>query len=292
MGAARTSARSTGFLRRLLGSGWSAPIIEINGRRYQFVEQLTEAGNGMLHVAVDDAGRRFVLKRPTTSLDGEDESLFDDEFRILSSLHHRNIVSAVDFGFDTRSGLRYIVMEYVRGRRLWESVKGIGESEVSRHFLESLQVCDYLAKRGIAHCDLKPDNMLVAEDHSIRISDFGVATRHGIGIKGLSPAFVAPEHLFASEAAPAGSATDLFSLGVSFYWLLTGAHPYFSDDEPVYYQQARLAVRPAAPTSLNPTISPKWDFCLSGLIDIDPGRRVSTAARILAAPDHELPARS
>ena len=247
---------------------------------------------GAVYVAHDPLlGRMVAIKVFSSELEFPDaRERFAREARSAAALSHPHIVTVFDYGeYDAQP---YIVMEYVPGKPLWAGVHGLGERDVARQFLDCLRACDFLGRQGIAHCDIKPDNILVGVDRSVRIGDFGVATHHGDAIKGLSPAFVAPEHLFGAEAAPASAATDLYSLAVSFYWLLTGAHPYLADGERTELRSKSFARRPALPTMLNPTMDRKWDACLMGLLSTTCDERLATAASILDAPERALPART
>ena len=282
-GARSVLRRSCDALARVVRR---APVVVINRRRYRLLQELGRGGHATLHIATGEEGGRYVLKRPAQCFDDEDEALFAAEYRVLSSLRHPNIVRAVDFGVDPGSGDCLIVMEYVPGKRLWEGIHDLAEVEVAHCLFECLQVCDYLAQRGVAHCDLKPDNILIATDRSIRIADVGVATPHGEPLKGWSPAFVAPEHAGGAQTH-AHAATDLYSLGVCFYWLLTGRHPYVGGGAAAAAAEFDFAHRPAAPTQLNPTLDRRWDRCLLGLVDVDPAQRSATAARLLALHKHK-----
>jgi serine/threonine-protein kinase len=264
----------------------SPTCVRINGRRYRVTAQLAGGGNAVVCVARDGAGRRVVLKRPRSCLDEEDEALFADECRIALAVRHPHLVRAIDSGRDARTRTPYLVSQYVSGRPLSAALGAAREGDVAGYLLQALQACAYLAARGIAHCDLKPANMLVAGG-VLTMGDFGVATCHGAPLKGMSLAFVAPEHLCA--AAPACAATDLYSLGVSFYWLLTGVHPYCTSGLLTDLNAACSTCRPAAPTVLNRTLDPRWDAVLLGLIDRAPRQRVDVAARVRAAPLRELP---
>lgn len=256
----------------------AAPRVVLDGRAYRIGRRIRGVGSERLHRATAPDGRPVVLKwaRP-----GE-ASLLATEHRMLGELRHPHLVQVVDYGIEPRRGIPVLAVEHVDGDRLGEAVQRAREHEVGRWFVQSLRVCAYLASRGVVHCDLKPDNILVDACGQARVIDFGVARRVGEPLVGLSLAFVAPEHLFADDAA--APETDLYAVGVSFYWLLTGQHPYFDFDGPLHTQRARLKRAPVAPTVLNPTISPGWDACLLDLVAVEPERRAAAARRVLAGP--------
>ena len=277
------------FLMNLFTNESSPSLIRINQKPYRVLKKLHQTHNGTLYLCRNDASYPFVLKRQNDCFDAEDERLFLDEYDILRSVRHQNIVGAIDYGLDKDTGSYFIVMEYIQGKRLWEAVQDSTEHEIYGYFFQSLQACEYLHDKGIIHCDIKPDNILITGDRTVKISDFGVGSKNGAKLKGLSPAFIAPEHMIDCEEARANPATDLFALGVSFYWLLTGAHPYYPDHEPMLFQEAYFKKTPTRPTTLNPTINPKWNDCLMGLIDSDPRQRLTTASKIVNGFDFGSP---
>lgn len=203
------------------------------------------------------------------------------ECRIARTLRHPNLMRAIDSGGDARGGRRYLVLRYERGQPLSAAIGAASELTVARWLTQALHACAHLAARGIAHCDLKPSNMLIVGPR-LTIGDFGVAAAHGAPLKGLSLAFAAPEHLFAARAAPAHAGTDLYSVGVSLYWLLTGVHPYCRSGRLADLNAACFARRPLAPSTLNRTLDRGWDDVLLGLIARAPARRLRAAARVVA----------
>lgn len=261
--------------------------MRINGRLYWPTAALPGGDNAVVCVARNEAGRHVVLKRAAScwgdanAVDDEDEAAFADECRIACALRHPHLMRAIDSGCDARSGRRYLVLRYERGHPLSAAIGAASELTVARWLMQALRACAYLAARGVAHCDLKPANMLIA-DRRLTVGDFGVASGHGAPLKGMSLAFAAPEHLFAARAAPAHAGTDLYSVGVSFYWLLTGVHPYCRSGRLADLNAACFARRPLAPSTLNRTLDRGWDDVLLGLIDRAPARRVRAAARVVA----------
>ncbi|MDH5427801.1 MAG: serine/threonine protein kinase [Nitrospirota bacterium] len=281
--------RSPKFLTALFTKESSPTLLCINQKPYKVLKRLHQTQNGTLFLCQDEFSCPFVLKRQNNRFDEEDDQLFREEYQILSSLSHPNIVKAADYGFDESTGSYFIVMEYIQGKPLWEAIQESPEHEIFHYFFQSLQTCQYLHHHGIIHCDLKPDNILIAEDRTLKVSDFGVWSRSGEKIKGLSPAFIAPEHMADGEETKANPATDLFALGVSFYWILTGVHPYYPNHEPMLFQEAYFQKTPKQPTTLNPTINPKWNDWLMRLIDPNPRQRSNTASIILNECHIETP---
>lgn len=269
------------FLANLFTNESSPALIRINQRPYRVLKKLSQTKNGTLYLCRNAFSGLCILKRQNDCFDEDDERLFQDEYQILSSLRHPNIVKAFDYGFDEDTGSFFIVMEYVQGKPLWNAVQESTEQEIYGYLFQSLQACEYLHNQGIIHCDIKPDNILITGDRTVKISDFGVGSKIGERIKGLSTAFIAPEHMADLDEATAAPETDFFALGVSFYWLLTGAHPYYPAHEPMLFQETYFKNTPVLPTTLNPTINPKWNDCLMELIHTDPCQRSCVASKII-----------
>jgi len=254
--------------------------IVLNGRTYRVLAELGRNDRSILFLCRHGLWKQCVLKQLKRCFDDEDERGFFREYQLLRSLEHPNIVKAIDFGKQAETGYFFLAMEYVQGKPLWQQVHESSEAEIFDYFFQTLRVCNELNSRGIVHCDIKPDNILVTNRNRLKLTDFGSAREVGGHIDEFSEPFLAPEHVLDCDGAAASSATDLYALGVSFYWILTGAHPYYPKErlaslEPRYFETA-----PVLATELNPTIDPRWNELLMGLIHTDPAIRLQTAARI------------
>lgn len=272
------AAGSLPIWRALFGKRRSPNSLVINGRRYKIRTQLSRSANGVLYLGRDPDGCEFVLKRPERCFDDEDEALFRQEYDILRTFQHPHVIQAIDYGFDSNSGAPYIVMEHVRGRSIWQAIRACSEADVFRYFFQTLETCIFLHSCGIVHGDIKPDNILVTEDRQIKLADFGIAVPIGDKIKGHSPAFITPELASADGGELAAHcAGDYYTIGLTFYWLLTGHHPYFPDEATVPFDFGCFSRSPKMPTELNPTIDRRWDVWLLGLIANDPQQRCRIA---------------
>ena len=202
--------------------------------KYTVEKDLGHGGFGDVFLAFDpDVGQRVALKllRVGLGLDPEMLRRFQHEIRTTASLRHKNIVTIFASGIE--EGNPYLVMEFLEGRTL----KDIIQTHQPLGLLEKVgimtQVAEGLAyahSKGIVHRDVKPENIMLLPDDSVKIMDFGIAlaadrnttmTKTG-GIIGTPPYF-APEQI---EGYKANEQTDIFSLGVVYYELLTGAHPF------------------------------------------------------------------
>ncbi len=206
---------------------------------YQLIRPLGGGGMAQVWLArrADGAFKREVaLKLPTLHhLRGDLEQRFARERDILASLEHPHIARLYDAGVDP-DGLSYLSMEYVEGSHLteWCDTHCLGIRARLELFLQMLSAVQYAHEKQVIHRDLKPSNVLVTESGQVRLLDFGVAKllepdepqltaltdHHG---RALTPDYASPE-LLRSESVDARS--DIYSLGVLLYELLTGVRPY------------------------------------------------------------------
>ncbi len=268
---------------------------QILSHRYQILQDLGEGGIGKVYQALDRWTNQNVaikvlfsgLANPVMA-----ES-FQKEFHLLCQLKHPGVVEAFDFGYLNQADLKaapipYFTMEFVAGKSLSESFIDPFQSpkpasEFERLYLLIWQICDileFLHLRGLAHCDLKPDNIKITDQiFRPKILDFGLAEEIGSKrvkeIKGTLP-YMAPE-MFKEE--PLDERTDLYSLGVILYKLVTSKLP-FSSEDPVKIISAHLQQRPLPPSEINPYIPPSLNELVIKLLEKSPSERPKDANRI------------
>src|SRR5262245_25672679 len=207
------------------------------GKRYVLQALLGEGGMGAVYQAFDRlTGTSVALKRvlaPTEQLSFNSRSEAVDprmalaqEFQVLASLRHPNIISVLDYGFDDQRQ-PYFTMDLLGGAKTILRA-GQGKPITSRVnlLIQTLQALAYLHRRGIVHRDLKPGNVLVSGGQA-KVLDFGLSVDMGqaSGVVG-TLAYMAPEVL---NGEPASTASDLYSIGVIAYELLSG-HRLFDAD--------------------------------------------------------------
>lgn len=205
---------------------------------YELIRPLGAGGMAQVWLArrADGAFRRDVaLKLPALTHRRKDlTSRFHSERDILASLEHPLIARFYDAGIDA-NGLPYLAMEYVHGRPLtiWSDTQQLGVPARLELFLQVLEAVQYAHEKHVVHRDLKPTNILVTGSGQVRLLDFGVAKlleaddaaasqlTHVYG-RALTPAYASPELL---GGAPVDARSDIYSLGVVLYELLSGARP-------------------------------------------------------------------
>jgi serine/threonine protein kinase/tetratricopeptide (TPR) repeat protein len=214
------------------------------GRRigsYRVVKRIGQGGMATVYLAVradDQYKKRVAIKLIPAGLDNQELSRrFRNERQTLAALDHPNIVKLLDGG-TTEDNLPYFVMDYVEGVPLDEYCdnRTLSTDERLRLFLKVCDAVQYAHQRLIIHRDLKPGNVLVTADGAVKLLDFGIAkllnpeiavtlvvTR--TGQRAMTPEYVSPEQV---RGEPLTSATDVYSLGVILYELLTGHRPYQS----------------------------------------------------------------
>ncbi|MGZ6671249.1 MAG: protein kinase domain-containing protein [Solirubrobacteraceae bacterium] len=250
--------------------------------RYRVLECIGSGATAAVYVAEDLVlGRCVALKvlHPCFAYDGELAERFRRKACCAAAIRHEHIVSVYDRG--EWDGTHYIAMEYVDGRSLKSIVRDeapLAPQRVIELAVQLLRAAGCIHRHGIVHRDLKPDNAIVDRDGHLKVTDFGIArtgvsdiTRTG-SIVG-SVQYVSPEQA-AGHTLTASS--DLYSVGVILYELLTGCVP-FEGESVVTVALKHVNERPARPRTFNAAIPPELEAVVMRALEKDPARRFSDA---------------
>jgi serine/threonine-protein kinase len=274
---------------------------------YRIEERIGRGGMGVVYRGQHTKLPREVAIKSINPRAGEHDlrSLrhrFEREAYIQSQLDHPGIVKIYDYIVAEQT--YYIVMEYVEGRSLAQLLKQEGgplKAERALALFDQIltavvyahtftyQDQDGGAHRGIIHRDLKPPNILVTPEDKIKITDFGIVkvvgseTTDTFGAAYGSPRYVSPEQ---AEGLEVDQRSDIYSLGVILYEMLTGAPPFGNEREPrtrTEILRAHVEEPPSLPTEINPLIPLEVEDIILRALEKDPAGRYATAADFLRA---------
>ncbi len=268
--------------------------------KYVLQRMLGEGGMGMVFAATDETLGRDVAVKLLHARGLSADRLFKGmqrEARALAALDHPNVVRVIEAGVE--GGQPFLVMELVEGKTLRLLSEHLGPIEVISSIAFAVQVARALAAahaRGLVHCDLKPDNILVSREGRIKVTDFGLARHVERGRLGTTdqlvegcgtPHYMAPE-LFLGKAPSAAS--DVYALGATLIELLTGKYMFSRDsvDIPgrVEVRQMHLAVEPEPiEDTCGPLVAPLGDL-IRAMVAKDPRER-PTAEEVVAGLRYE-----
>ena len=261
--------------------------IPLLNNRYQLLDERGKGGMALVYHARDLMLERDVaikVLRENYSSDPSFQERFRQEAKAAANLSHPNIVTIHDFGFD--QGQLFIVMEYVPGKDLKTLIQERGRFSAEEALPLVIQACagiGYAHRAGLVHCDVKPQNLLVMPDLRLKVTDFGIARalasihpEEQSEVVWGSPQYFSPEQAAGSAPSPA---SDVYSLGIILFEMLTGSLP-FTSSTASELAQMHLETTPPAIGEILPDISAGLEQIIAKVLSKEPAKRYRTADQL------------
>ncbi len=254
--------------------------------RYLIIENLGQGGMGKVYKAIDKKINENIaikLLRPEIATDAGTIERFQNELRMARKISHKNVCRM--YHLSEEKSTHYLTMEYVSGEDLKSLIRRIGKLTVGKTVSVAKQVCDGLSeahKLGVVHRDLKPQNLMIDNDGNVRIMDFGIAmsleakkTSPFEGLMG-TPAYMSPEQV---EGSDIDKRTDIYSLGIILYEMVTGQMP-FQGDSALGIAIKQKTGKPIEPKKLNPELPESFNRLILKCLEKNKKLRFQTADEI------------
>jgi len=285
--AAKTLTMDTSLLKLERGS--------LFAERYEVIEELGQGGMGSVYRVMDRKINEEValkLLRPEIAADQKTITRFANEMKLARKIAQRNVCKMYDLGEE--EGIHYITMEYVPGEDLKSIIKMTRQLSVGAAIKITKQICEGLAEAhrlGIVHRDLKSNNILIDKEGNARIMDFGLASSlaqkrlTGKGVVLGTPDYISPEQVEGTGIDPR---SDIYSLGVILYEMLTGQVPFVGDTA-LSIALKHKSETPRDPAELNPELPKALSLLILQCLEKDKQKRIQNAAELLSKL-HEIEA--
>lgn len=263
--------------------------------KYRIKGELGRGGMGAVFLAEQPGlGREVAIKAlvPSAAADPIALKRFLQEAQVMARASHPNLVQVHDL--ELFGDVNYIVLELVRGRSLrdWMSTGPISPPQVFAVMHGVLQALDYAHRRGIVHRDMKPENVLISDEGTVKVADFGIARlidEPGVGGTATktgstvgTPQYMSPEQVASSRV---DGRSDLYSAGVMFYELVTGQPPFVASesDGPFTLMAKHVQAPPQPPSVFRPGLNPELEQVILKSLAKRPEERFQTGAEFDAA---------
>jgi eukaryotic-like serine/threonine-protein kinase len=260
----------------------------------RIVEEVASGGMAVVYRAVQDPlGRTVAIKALKSSAATEENvtTRFEREAKSLAMLQHENIIHVYDY--HRERGALFIVMEYVQGIDLYDLLEKCGRLPYDVAAIIAMQVAralDYVHYRSIVHRDIKPANVMLSRQGGVKVMDFGIArdtsfgdiTEAGTGIG--TPAYMSPEQVLGDKL---DARSDIFSLGVVLYQMVTGKKPFVEDEKRSAMHKIRLE-KHVRVRKLNPEIPRELERVIDKCLEKQPRDRWRSAQHVVMALERFL----
>jgi len=249
--------------------------------RYEILEVIGVGANSRVARAFDPLIARIVAIKlfPGELARGEARNRFVQEARVVGQISHPAVIALHDMGIDEPSQTPYLVMEFIQGQSL-EKLLEKGSIPCSKACAWAAEVATALAvahRKGVIHGDVKPANILITADERIKLTDFGMARLASRDSKDTpllgSPAYWCPEQIVGK---PQDARSDIFSLGVVMYEMVTGHRPFDADSLQGICAKI-LSSTPLPPSHANPSVPAAFNELIAHCLEKDPSRRCASA---------------
>ena len=260
---------------------------------YRIDALAARSGMASIFRATDlNSGRSVAIKIPHPEM--EADPVFFDRFQreeeIGKKLDHPGVVKVLN---DEERSRRYMVLEWVDGRLLRQILNEQKKLPTERAIRITLNLCkalDYVHSQGVVHRDLKPENIMVDKDDNVKLIDFGIAANAGsrrLTFAKLTQAMGTPDYISPEQVkGKRGDArSDVYSLGIMFYEMLTGKVP-FTGPNPFVIMNERLLNHPIPPREVDPTISPELQEIIYRALEREPAKRYPNAHEFALDLEH------
>ena len=266
--------------------------------RYKLINVVGSGGMAVVYGAYDLKYHRTVaVKVLKSETEGEKNGTdsresaakrFETEASAMELLSHPNIVGVYETATDESRPIRYFVMEYIEANTLKSMISKYGALPPRDVLLLTEQILlalDHIHKKGILHCDVKPQNIMLLDNGGIKLADFGIARfingeeNRESDIAVGTVYYISPEQ---ASGKPLDGRSDLYSLGVMMYEMVTGTLP-FNDDEPSKVTKMQIEKQPRRPRAINPNIPKGLEQIILHAMEKHAFMRYESAAQMLSA---------
>ncbi len=263
-------------------------IGKVLGNRYEIIEKIGGGGMALVYKAKCRLLNRFVAVKVLRAEFTEDEEFvkkFKRESQAAASLSHPNIVGIYDVGME--DNIYYIVMEYIKGQTLKDLIKkkgALGVDFATNIAIQISSALEHAHKNHIVHRDIKSHNIMIREDNSIKVTDFGIARAISSSTITNTGNVIGSVHYFSPEQARGGytdEKSDIYSLGIVMYEMMTGRLP-FEGETPIAVALKHLQEEALKPTSINTRIPKSMEDIIQKCIEKDVNNRYSSMSEIIA----------